>query len=129
MSELSGNSLPSVTSEFAPTRQLLPIFALLRMVEPMPISVLVPMVQPCRITLWPMVQPAAILIGEPGSVCSMHISWMFVPSPISIHPLSPRITEPNQMPTSSLKTTLPITLAFSATQASGAMSGTKVSSW
>ena len=42
----SGNSLFSVTSAPAPTKQLLPIFALFKIVAPIPIRVLFPIVQP-----------------------------------------------------------------------------------
>ena len=68
--ELSGISLPSVIRALAPIRQLRPIFAPLRITEPMPTSVLSPMVQPCSITMWPTVTLAPIVRGEPTSVCS-----------------------------------------------------------
>ena len=61
-----GKLLPSVTSAFAPTRQFL-IFAPLRMVAPMPISAPSPTMQPCRMTLWPIVALAPTS-GNPGSV-------------------------------------------------------------
>jgi hypothetical protein len=46
MRELSGNSLPSVISAPAPTRQFLPIFAPFRMMDWMPINEPSPIEQP-----------------------------------------------------------------------------------
>jgi hypothetical protein len=82
----------------------------------MPISELAPMVQPCRMTLCPMTQSGPIVIGNPGSVCSVALSWICDRSPSSIHSLSPRSTALNQTLVSSLSRTLPITVALSAIQ-------------
>ena len=65
ISEPSGNSLPSVTSEPAPTRQLRPIFAPFSTTAWMPISEPSPIVQPCSMTWWPMVTFAPIVSGKP----------------------------------------------------------------
>ena len=65
ISELSGNSLPSVTSALAPTIEFRPIFAPLRTVAPMPTSELSPIVQPWTMAAWPMVQPAPMVSGKP----------------------------------------------------------------
>ncbi len=116
ISELSGNSLPSVISAPAPTRLLAPIFAPFSTVAPMPIRLFGPMVQPCSIALWPMVQSAPMVMGYPGSVCSTHSSWMFTRAPTSISSLSPRMTVPNQTLASSPSRTLPITVASGAIQ-------------
>jgi hypothetical protein len=40
---------------------------------PMPISARAPIVQPCRITLWPITQSGPMVIGKPRSVCSVAI--------------------------------------------------------
>ena len=37
----------------------------------MPIRLLSPIVQPCSTTLWPMMQSAPMVIGNPRSVCSV----------------------------------------------------------
>jgi len=112
----SGNVLPSVTRALAPTRQLAPIRAPLSTVAPMPMSESGPTLQPCTIAWCPTVQPAPRLIGKPGSACSSDPSWMLAPSPISIQSLSPRSTQPNQMPTSTPSLMRPITDASGATQ-------------
>ena len=57
-----------------------------------------------------------MIIGKPGSVCSVELSWICERSPSSIHSLSPRSTEPNQTLLSVFKRTRPITLALSAIQ-------------
>src|ERR1043165_5768115 len=116
ISELSGNSLPSVTSAPAPTRERLPIFAPSSTTAPMPIRLPSAMVQPCSTTLCPMVQSGPITMGNPMSVCSVQLSWMLERSPSSIHSLSPRSTEPHQMLVSCLSRTRPITTALSAIQ-------------
>src|SRR5262245_1297138 len=116
ISELSGNSLPSVMSAPAPTRQFFPIFAPLSTTAPMPIRLSDPMMQPCSMTLWPMTQLSPITIGKPGSVWSVELSWICERSPSSIHSLSPRSTAPNQTLVSDLSRTRPITLALSAIQ-------------
>ena len=61
--ELSGMTLFSVISVFAPIRQFRPIRAPFRIVEHMPTRVFEPMVQPCSITLWPIVQSSPIVSG------------------------------------------------------------------
>ena len=61
------NSLFSVTSAPAPTRQLLPILALLRIVAPIPTKELLPIVQPCIIALCPIVQLLPMVTGQSGS--------------------------------------------------------------
>ena len=112
----SGNSLFSVTSAPAPTKQLLPILALLRIVAPIPIKELLPIVQPCIIALCPMVQLLPIVTGQSGSTWMIVFSCIFVSSPILITSLSPLKTDPNQIPTSFPKTTFPMTCASGATQ-------------
>ena len=47
-------------------------------------------------TLWPITQSCPIVSGNPGSVCSVALSWICERSPSSIHSLSPRSTAPNQ---------------------------------
>ena len=61
ISELSANSLPSVTTAPAPTRQFPPILAPLSTTAPMPMRLFAAMLQPCRTTLWPMTQFVADL--------------------------------------------------------------------
>ena len=61
---LSGISLPSVISAFAPIRQLRPIFAPFSTTALMPIRLLSPIVQPCSITLWPIVTWLPITSGR-----------------------------------------------------------------
>ena len=114
--ELSGNTLPSVTSAPAPTRQFAPILAPFSTIAPMPIRLPSPIVQPCSTTLWPMTQSRPMVSGKPGSVCSVALSWICERVPISINSLSPRSTEPYQMLTLVWSLTLPITDAVSATQ-------------
>ena len=63
--ELSGNSLPSEISVFAPTMQLRPIFERLSKVDPIPISELSPTVVECRMTLCPTVTFAPMVAGCP----------------------------------------------------------------
>ena len=82
----------------------------------MPIRLLSPTLAPCRMTLWPITQSRPITIGNPGSVCSVALSWICERSPSSIHSLSPRSTEPNQMLASVFSRTRPITVAVSAIQ-------------
>ena len=116
ISELSGKALPSVTSAPAPTSEFLPIFEPLSRIAPMPIRLLSPTMQPCSMTLWPITQLAPITIGNPGSVCSVALSWICERSPISIHSLSPRSTAPNQMLEWLFIRTRPISTAVSAIQ-------------
>jgi hypothetical protein len=61
--ERDGISLPSAISVLAPIRHSSPIFAPLRMIEPMPMRLPRPIVQPCSITMWPMVQSAPTSSG------------------------------------------------------------------
>ena len=72
--------------------------------------------QPCSMTLWPITQFAPITIGNPGSVCSVALSWICERSPSSIHSLSPRSTAPNQTLAWLFIRTRPISTAVSATQ-------------
>ena len=65
---LSGISFPSVTSAFAPIRQLRPIFTPFSTTALIPTRLLSPIVQPCSMALWPIVTWLPITIGEPGSV-------------------------------------------------------------
>ena len=58
----------------------------------MPTREFSPIVQPCRIALWPMVQPAPMLKGAPYIRVEQSPSWILVASPISISSLSPRST-------------------------------------
>ena len=109
-------TLPSVTSAWAPIRQFLPITALLRMVAPIPTSDVSPMVQPCSMARWPMVQFFPIVRGEPISVCSTQASWTLLPSPTWINSLSPLNTAANQTLAFLSRRTLPITLALAAIQ-------------
>ena len=95
--------------------QLAPIFAPFMTVECMPIRVPSPIVQPCRMTLWPTVQLAPMTRGKPGSVCSVQLSCTLLRSPTSIHSLSPRSTAPNQTLAPALSLTLPMSVALSAT--------------
>jgi len=82
----------------------------------MPIKLLAPMVQPWRMTLWPITQSGPIVNGNPGSVCNVALSWICERSPSSIHSLSPRNTAPNQTLASILSRTLPISVAVGAIQ-------------
>jgi hypothetical protein len=82
MRELSGNSLPSVTTLPAPTIELRPIFALFKTTAWMPISELSPMVQPCSITWWPTVTLSPMVSGQPTSACSTDRSWMLLLRPM-----------------------------------------------
>src|ERR1700745_3003690 len=86
ISELSGNSLPSVPTAPASTRQFFPILAPLSTTAPMPIRLFRAMVQPCKTTLWPMTQSSPILRGKPRSVCSTALSWSCEP-PADLDPL------------------------------------------
>ncbi|MDT4869639.1 hypothetical protein FQZ97_1046800 [compost metagenome] len=126
--EPSGNSLPSVTSEPAPTRQYLPIFAPLSTMAPMPISDSSPTVQPCSITWWPTVTWAPMVKGSPSSACSTLPSWMLLPVPIVMVAVSPRTVVPNHTLACSPRLTSPITNAVSATQAESATRGATPSS-
>src|SRR5262245_60389271 len=113
---LSGKVLPSVTTAPAPTTELVPIRAPLRRIAPIPSMLQSPTVQPCSTTLWPITQPRPIVIGNPGSVCNVALSWIWERSPISIHSLSPRSTAPHHTLASDLRRTRPITTAVSAIQ-------------
>ena len=125
----SGNSLPSVTSEPAPTRQLRPIFAPLSTMLWMPTRLPSPMVQPCSITWWPMVTLRPMVSGTSWSVCSTLPSCTLLWAPTVMRSLSPRSTAPYQTLAFSPNVTRPITSALSATQAVGCTSGTSSSSW
>jgi NAD(P)-dependent dehydrogenase (short-subunit alcohol dehydrogenase family) len=113
----------AVISEFAPIRQFFPIFAPLRMIDPIPISVFSPIVQPCSITICPIVQFAPMSSGWPTSVCSTDPSCTFEFSPIVIGSLSPRSVAPNHTLAPRFMTILPMTTALSATQLSRSHSG------
>jgi hypothetical protein len=54
---------------------------------------------------------------------------MFEPSPIVMVSVSPRAVAPNQTLALAPIVTLPITWAFSATHAEGAIGGVRSSSW
>ena len=63
--------------------------ALSMTIEPMPIRHLSPIVQPCKITLWPMVTRSPMMSGAPSAsqallceTCSMERSWMLLPAPM-----------------------------------------------
>ena len=62
--EPAGASIFPVTSAPAPTMQLLPIFAPLKTVAPIPMSTLSPTVQPWTMAPWPMVQPAPTWVSS-----------------------------------------------------------------
>ena len=66
ISEFSGNSLPVVTTEPAPTMQPRRISAPFNTIAPMPTSAPSSTVQPCRMALWPMVQFFPIVSGKPA---------------------------------------------------------------
>ena len=116
ISELSGNSLPSVTRAPAPTSEFLPILAPLSTIAPMPIRLPSPMVQPCSSARWPIVQPRPMVNGKPGSVCMIVCSWTLLSSPISIRSLSPRMTTPNHTETLRPIPTFPMIVASGAIQ-------------
>jgi hypothetical protein len=63
-----------------------------------------------------MTQLSPMVMGKPGSVCSVVLSWICERSPSSIHSLSPRSTAPNQTLASVPSRTRPITTAVSAIQ-------------
>ncbi len=128
ISELSGNSLPSVTTLPAPTIELRPIFALFKTTAWMPISELSPTVQPCSITWWPTVTLSPMVSGQPTSACSTDRSWMLLLRPMVSTSVSPRSTAPNQTLAFSASLTLPMTCALSATQAPSASCGATPSS-
>src|ERR1700712_2045158 len=118
-SEPSGITLPSPISELAPMMQYLPIVAPLRITELMPISVLSSTVQPCSMTLWPMVTFLPMVSGEPMSVCITVPSWTLLFSPMSISSLSPRNTAPTQTLALACSLILPMRVAVGAIQLCG----------
>ena len=63
-----------------------------------------PIVQPCSMAMWPMVQSSPMVSGKPGSVWSTQPSCTFERAPITIGSLSPRSTLPNQTLASSRRT-------------------------
>src|SRR5438105_3045598 len=118
-SELSGNSLFSVTTLPAPMMQFLPIFAPFSTTAWMPISAPSPTVQPCNMAWCPTDTLAPITSGTPKSACSTERSWMLLLAPMRIASQSPRTTQPGHTLAFSPSSTLPITSALSATQAPG----------
>ena len=62
----------------------------------MPTRLPSPMMQPCRIAMWPMVQSGPMVSGKPWSVWQTQLSCTFEPSPTTIGSLSPRSTALNQ---------------------------------
>ncbi|MOA54542.1 hypothetical protein D3C78_1781800 [compost metagenome] len=88
------------------------------MMLPMPTSTSLPMVQPCRVTWWPMVTCLPITSGAPSGsdslrwlTCSMAKSCTLLPSPIVMRLTSPRTTAHGHTDTLAASSTSPITTA------------------
>ena len=88
------STAPSITSEPMPTRQRSSI------------------VQPCRMTLWPMVTSAPTVSGSPAGLsgvawftCSTEPSWTLVRAPMRMRFTSPRSTENGHTEASSASST------------------------
>ena len=74
------------------TTDPVPILTRFSRIAPMPIKHSSSTTQPCRMTRWPTVTRWPTKQGMPGSACTIVKSCRFVPSPMRIRSVSPRIT-------------------------------------
>ena len=89
-----GSTKFSVTSAPAPTMLPSPMTAPFITVACMPISAPSPTVQPCTSAQWPTVTFRPMRTSWSVPVCTTAPSWMLVPSPTVMLPLSARSTAP-----------------------------------
>ena len=113
----------SGTSAPAAIRQPSPMTAPFRIVACIPIRQRSPTVQPCTMAPCPMDTPRPTITSSPGPVCSTALSCTLEPSPMTMCPVSARSTAPYQTLQSFFSSTLPASVAFSATKAAPKSAG------
>ena len=120
-----GTVSPEPTTAPAATSAASPTVARCSTTAFIPISAPSPTVQLSKIAPCPTVTSAPMSVGPCRETCSTTASWMLVRAPtrISCSGSSPRITAPNQTLASASMVTLPMTVAFGATNAVGSIRG------